>query len=371
MNLQSIVERKRKKLSSPLIVLILGVAFTSMPASSDGASMHNQSHEELSKTTYVVTRGTAESSMPVPQGGVNLDGHGFRFFCVPSHFSYDDPVVYPGQVGAAHLHMFFGNTDVNAHTTSESILQSGLSTCDGGLTNRSAYWIPALFNENDEVVLPTSINNYYKSWISNRKQIKPIPAGLQILTNDKIKGSSGVVVSNVDRELWAGTIRISGKDGLTIEIIFPDCLAIDKEGNPVLSSPGGVKHVAYSSGRCPISHPYAIPQLTQTIYWDNVLFESDWYLASDKMANAAKGTTAHADYIAGWTEEAAQIMSDCVMEGIRECGPALQLHAADQFFSPSGERVYDFFTLAEGTNPTPNAMHGWPYMLPHEGSQRH
>ncbi len=105
--------------------------------------------------SYVVTRGTAESSMPAPHGGNGeLDHHGFRFSCVPSHFSYDDPVVYPGEFGRAHLHMFFGNLDVDADSTSESVVNSGRTSCDGGITNRSAYWIPALFNENDEVVLP-------------------------------------------------------------------------------------------------------------------------------------------------------------------------------------------------------------------------
>ena len=324
-----------------------------------------QGSTEHSEYLYVVTRGTGESSMPAPQGGNrNLDEHGFRFFCVPSHFSYNDPVVYPGQEGAAHLHLFFGNTDVNAHSTSESIVTSGRSTCDGGITNRSAYWIPALYNEDDNVVLPTLINLYYKSWVTDRSQIKPIPAGLQILTNDKVKGSTGVVVSTVDEELWKATIRVFDHDGVTIEIRFPDCIAVNKDGSPVLTSPGGSDHVAYSSGRCPPSHPYLIPQLTQIVNWSDVAFASDWYLSSDMMSSAPKGTTAHADYMAGWTDKSARIMADCVREGFRECGPGLQRHATDQFFSPDGLRVYDFFKIADGVTSTPQAMKGWPHMLP-------
>lgn len=314
---------------------------------------------------YVVTRGTAKSSMPAPQGGNStLDHHGFRFFCVPTHYSYDDPVVYPGQEGAAHLHMFFGNTDVDAHSTAESIINSGRSSCDGGITNRSAYWIPALFNESGEVVLPTIINNYYKSWVLDRSRIRPIPAGLQILANDSILNSSGVAVSAVDQEIWAATFRVFPHDGrLSVEIRFPDCVAVDSNGKPILTSPGGTSHVAYSSGNCPASHPYTIPQLTQNLSWSGVPFNSGWRFASDLMNNAPKGTTIHADYMAGWTPEAALIMSNCVRDGFRECGPGLHSQWQDQFFAPNGERVYDYFKIADGVDPTPSALAGWPAML--------
>ncbi|MEY8830112.1 DUF1996 domain-containing protein [Sedimentitalea sp. XS_ASV28] len=313
---------------------------------------------------YVVTRGTSESSMPAPQGGnADLDHHGFRFFCVPTHYSYDDPVVYPGIEGAAHLHMFFGNTDVTAYSTSESIINSGRSSCDGGITNRSAYWIPALFNEAGEVVLPTLVNNYYKSWVTDRSKINPIPQGLQILANDDVLGSSGVAVSSVNEEIWSATFRVFPDDGLTVEIRFPDCVAVDANGDPILTSPGGTSHVAYSAGSCPASHPYTIPQLTQNLKWTGVPFDSDWRFASDLMYDAPQGTKIHADYIAGWTEEAAKIMSDCVRDGYRECGPGLQGQWQDQFFSPDGERVYDFFKVADMADPTPDALRNWPAML--------
>ncbi len=323
-------------------------------------------HAETASSGYshVVTRGTADSSMPAPHGGNNnLDAHGFRFFCVPSHFSYDDPVVYPGQPGRAHLHMFFGNVDVDANSTSDSIANTGRTSCDGGITNRSAYWIPALFNENDEVVLPRFINSYYKSWVTDRSQLRPIPPGLQILANDQVPGSSGVVVSKVEQDLWGASIRVSPHDGLTVEILFPDCVAVDANGQPILSSPGGTRHVAYSSGGCPRSHPYNIPQLTQIVNWDNVPFDSDWYFASDPMNGTRKGRSVHADYMAGWTIESAQIMSDCVRDGYKECGPGLHGHWQDQFFAPNGDRVYDFFKLADGVDATPSALSDWPPML--------
>ncbi len=302
--------------------------------------------------------------MPAPHGGNDiLDHHGFRFFCVPSHYSYHDPVVYPGQEGAAHLHMFFGNTEVDAHSTGDEIIKSGRTTCDGGITNRSAYWIPALYNENGEVVLPSLINNYYKSWVDDRSKIRPIPAGLEILSNTDVKGSGGVVVSKVDEERWTASIRIYPNDGFTLEVIFPDCIAVDETGNPVLSSPGGTSHMAYSAGACPPSHPYTIPQLTQNVKWADVPFDSDWYFSSDSVGNVPKGMSAHADYVAGWTEESAQIMADCVRDGFKECGPGLYEQWQDQFFAPDGSRIYDFFKVADGVSATPAALGGLPPML--------
>lgn len=328
---------------------------------------------------YQVTRGTTDSSMPSPRGGTaDLSAHGFRFWCVPSHYTYDDPVVYPGEAGRAHLHMFFGNTETDFDSTSSSIVNRGGSTCDGGITNRSAYWVPALFNEDGEVVLPKTISNYYKSWVSNRSLLRPIPQGLQILANDRVRNSGGVTVARPGspQDTWQSSIRVSDHDGLTIEILFPDCIAVDGDGNPIFSSPGGTSHVAYSQGACPSSHPYNIPQLTQIINWDNVPYGSDWMLASDMMSNSPKGSTAHADYIAGWTTQSSQIMLDCVRDGARECGPPLQQHWQDQFFSPDGERVYDYFRVAAGVDAT--ILDGWPAMLdmnnmpmPHEEEDEH
>src|SRR6185369_4842740 len=63
----------------------------------------------------------------------------FRIPCTYSHMAFDDPIVYPGRPGAAHLHTFFGNTGTNAASTEQSIRDTGNSTCLGGTINRTAY----------------------------------------------------------------------------------------------------------------------------------------------------------------------------------------------------------------------------------------
>lgn len=325
----------------------------------------NVAQAQASDPLYRVTNGTLQSSMPYGQGVEDMSSHGFRFVCVPSHFSYDDPVVFPGQPGAAHLHMFFGNTAVDYLSTSESIVNTGRVTCAGGITNRSAYWVPAMFNAAGEPVLPSFIIDYYKSWSPDRNQLQPIPQGLQILANDKVKGASGVIVARPGHpeDIWPADIGITESDegGVHITVSFPDCVAVDSNGNPVLTSPGGTSHVAYANGSsCPSSHPYHIPTLTQNIDWHEVPFDSDWQLASDP-SPAAKGTTAHADYMAGWTVEAAQIMVDCVREGHRECGPPLVGNDGELSRSPSGETLYNYQHLVSSADETPMGV--MPKML--------
>ena len=86
------------------------------------------------------------------------NGGGFRFDCEVSHYNLDDPIVFPGEVGAAHDHMFWGNTTTDAFSTTDSLLANADSTCDGRRDgNQAAYWTPVLFDANGDAVEPLSL----------------------------------------------------------------------------------------------------------------------------------------------------------------------------------------------------------------------
>lgn len=85
----------------------------------------------------------------------------FRFDFNVSHYSYNDPVVFPGMPGGAHLHEFWGNTETDAHSTYESLRSSGRGTTNGDALNRSGYWAPPLLIENT-ILVPTNGTTYYK-----------------------------------------------------------------------------------------------------------------------------------------------------------------------------------------------------------------
>ena len=120
-----------------------------------------------------------ESASPEEEGGQ------FRVTCEFSHFAYDDPLVFPGKPGASHLHMFFGNTDTNAFSTYDTLINSGSSTCNGQELNRTAYWLPALFDSEGNVRIPMRAIVYYKGYglANGRSQAYPPGAAIIAMQN--------------------------------------------------------------------------------------------------------------------------------------------------------------------------------------------
>jgi hypothetical protein len=99
-----------------------------------------------------------------------------RFFCDPSHLAYDDPIINPGQPGAAHLHHFFGNETARANSTYTSLRTTGTGTCQGGPANRTGYWMPAMINgRTGKVVKPRSMELYYRAAPGDRYLTETIP----------------------------------------------------------------------------------------------------------------------------------------------------------------------------------------------------
>jgi len=67
----------------------------------------------------------------------------FVLRCGYSHSLPDDPIVFPNQPGASHLHDFYGNTGVNAFSTFPTML-AGETTCRVP-SDTAGYWAPAGF----------------------------------------------------------------------------------------------------------------------------------------------------------------------------------------------------------------------------------
>lgn len=282
---------------------------------------------------------TALDNSSQPDSG---SAHGTRVYCVSSHFSYDDPVVFPGQPRAAHAHMFWGNSDADAFSTGESLQTSGNSSCEGGTTNRSSYWMPAMFNSANEATLPESIFVYYKSFGGpgfQRSTIQPIPSGLQMLA------SKNVPAARDDR------FRVgSDGSGTRLEVWFPECVAVDRNGRPILASDNNVSHLSYATNGsaangCPASHPYRIPSVAYVVHYA-IPFDSGWYLASDH-DTASKGQSLHADYIAAWDEATMDQVVECVIRERRSCEFPGRSQLPERFFDPSGKRIYQYSVLLE------------------------
>lgn len=257
----------------------------------------------------------------------------FRFLCGPGQLSYDDPIVYPGKPGAAHLHQFFGNLGADAHSTYDSLRKSGESTCQNAL-NRSAYWMPAMLDGKGKVVRPDWVSIYYKrrpashpSCKTEAKDCVGIPRGIRFVFGwDQTRPTD----PQPENATHTNFMCVEGWNPFTApskDMVEP--AKVCKPGHRLhasLSSPecwNGVdldtsnhrRHLAdmkrdVNSGRmlCPATHPYIIPQFTMTVAYSIEAGDTPelWRLSSDMMLPPAlrrPGASFHSDYFEAWEDD--------------------------------------------------------------------
>ena len=269
---------------------------------------------------------------PVKEAG-NVTNGDFRIRCDYSHMLNDDPIVKPNLPGTSHLHTFFGNSGANASSTNETLMKSGTSTCDGGVMNRSAYWVPSVIDTRSATpIAPAGANFYYKT--GGAKNVKMPPIGLRMIAGD-MKASS----TQPDNKLvwWCGDKNdnnLSGNLGY-----IPACavgnhlMAIVRFPNfwdgVNLDSATHKSHVSYIHDS---AHPVMIPDITFNIRYDIRPGDdtTKWRLSSDMYSTAiAGGYSLHADYMFGWSTDPktgknfAQIFTDACLKTALNCGNSL------------------------------------------------
>lgn len=258
----------------------------------------------------------------VPDNGSNGTA-AFRMACNYSHFSYDDPIVFPGQPGKSHFHMFFGNTAVDAYTDTNSLVNSGGGSCNGFELNRSGYWTPALLDGRGNAIVPDQIILYYKT--KHPGEVQAMPQGLKMIAGNATQesftadyklgwscGASGTSYNRSNR-----IPNNCGSDPINAYIQFPFCW----DGRN-LDSADHISHMAYVNDHqsCPASHPVRLPQISILLYFP-AGDTTGWYLSSDRSGgfNTGPGATLHADWFGGWNEEALNLWIDGCMKRGRNC----------------------------------------------------
>lgn len=265
-----------------------------------------------------------------PSGKPDVVG-AFRFLCGPGQISNDDPIVYPGQPGKAHMHQFFGNLEADANSTYESLRKSGESTCQNAL-NRSAYWMPAMLDGKGNVVRPDRVAIYYK----RRPVSDPfcttaasgcvgIPQGLRFVfgwdqsrptepqpENNRLfnfKCAEGDTPTTPSHPNLIETAKVCGPgQRIVATISTPQCW-----DGVNLDSPNHRSHLAdmkrdASTGyvfKCPATHPKIIPQFTMSVTYSVETGDEPtlWHLSSDHMTpEMVPGSTFHSDYFEGWED---------------------------------------------------------------------
>lgn len=273
------------------------IDYTKIPAGNPGVS-----------TPRLGTHGPLETS----------DTGDFRVECSYSHMNRDDPIVFPNQPGRSHLHIFFGNSGINANTNLNTLADSGNSNCWGGSLNRSGYWMPAVVDtRSGQPLVPSFVMAYYKTGYEvPQGTIRSVPTGLRM-----ISGNSSASDSTEDSRLRItcdGVFYASDYPGgrypqsfptcpsssayVEVHVPFPQCWV----GNGVLDSPNHKDHMAYPvNGACPPSHPIAIPHITILARYDLKEGGAEafryWRMSSDRYDRSKPGGfSSHADWVNGW-----------------------------------------------------------------------
>ena len=245
----------------------------------------------------------------------------FNATCVYGHSAPDDPIVFPGQPGASHMHSFIGNDRTNGNTTFDDLMRFTASSCQP-VQDHSAYWIPTLY-EHDQPVQPRQVVVYYGSLLSDKSKTVPMPQGLRMIVGDAMR-QVPTPVGAVNQFYCAGGPLDGASrsrdgnwpvcDGGTLHFTmrFPDCW----DGQH-LDSPDHRSHVAFGvGGRCTDQFPVPIPAVTFSISYPTSGSVDGFRLAS------GMASSMHGDVFAAWDEDAlGHRVKDCVVQVV-QCNTA-------------------------------------------------
>ncbi len=279
----------------------------------------------------------------------------FRFLCGAGQLLKDDPLVYPGQPGAAHLHQFFGNTGANAHSTYTSLRTSGGTTCGDSASpvQRSSYWVPAMLDGIGNAVKPDYMLTYYKALpasdpacgfpdafpdpdgVTRGTKVgicTPMPNGLRFIFGYDMRTMTGGPTDVNSQDYWAFAFECTDKGSgplaasrhrtiaavvamgcplengyLRVAATIPQCWdgknldSPDHRSHMAYATTGGIARVGRS---CPTTHPYRIPEIAVSAFFkiDAAFLAGNWRLSSDEMhPGTVPGTTMHMDYWEAWS----------------------------------------------------------------------
>ena len=304
-----------------------------------------------------------EMLLSPPQGltpGANGTGD-FRTVCDFSHMSFDDPIVYPGQPGKAHLHAFVGNTGTNAFSTYDN-MALGKSTCRGGAINQSAYWMPPMVDKTTGIpIRPKSAIIYYKQGNGDLhpELVQAFPKGLRMIAGDP-SGTAGVRFGPISFSCSGFPFSSDGWEPFNggTHVIPDSCPFLDDQWKTHevwavvsfpdcwdgvnLDSPDHKSHMSYwpspnrnpdgsSRETCPPDHPVKLPQLT-IIFIYTIPTGADirnWDLSCQM--SGQRGSCLHADVMERWNRNGGpnkdidrfqQFVNGCLRKTL-DCGASL------------------------------------------------
>ncbi|GAA2576102.1 hypothetical protein GCM10010435_60230 [Winogradskya consettensis] len=233
----------------------------------------------------------------------------WKIDCAYSHSAPDDPIVFPGQPGASHLHDFLGNASTNAYSMYES-MDGVTSTCVNN--DRGAYWAPTLYRDG-KAVHPDGAVVYYTATAYNAATVEPFPADFKMIVGDKNattadearKGPGKIYWgchnnSQIDYSRREPPTDCTGSVGIQLRVDFPSCWdGITVAGN-------AIEHMRFpSGGDCPKGFPHALPHIGFHATYD---FDSPD--TGDITFSSGNVYSVHVDFWNTWDQKTLQTLTD-------------------------------------------------------------
>lgn len=289
-------------------------------------------HRVRVSLSAIVTAGLLAAPMGAPAEATHLQlsNANFQARCVCSHAAGDDPIVFPGQPGAAHLHDFFGSTVTDAFSSTQDF-RAGATTCDDlkhkEPEDKSSYWSPTILYHGN-AVRPTTIDAYYYLQGKYPGNVQPPPMGLRMIAGS----SKATAAQSIDIVHWQ--CFTNGTDAtkkfvpipvcnqtttsyVTVLLEFPDCW-----DGMNLDSADHKSHMAYSGGSpsggpsCPSTHPVELPGLRIRYRWKG-------FQNADGTATLSSGGvySFHGDFWNAWGESRIKFLVDSCLNVPKDCNP--------------------------------------------------
>lgn len=273
------------------------------------------------------TSTSAPPVMPKPSNVAFADHLAqYNVLCSADHYAADDPIVFPGQPGAAHMHTFYGNTSTDAFSTISSLSAASPSSCGRGMgtSDLSAYWVPSLMKKNADGTSSivkseqTTVVYYRRAGGGRGPGVLPFPLGLRMIAGNA-KATSDQSLSIVQWDCGGGGLESphmyacpgTASQPIHASLIFPSCW-----DGVRLDSPDHKSHMAYASpnGTCPADHPVSLPEVTFEIDFPGIAGGPDYYLASGGIYSL------HGDFIAKWDDRVQNALVASCLNIPHECG---------------------------------------------------
>ena len=272
---------------------------------------------------YIPANPPVTGVTPSTQNPPHAYFHEFQANCSVTYTRPDDPIVYPQQPGKSHNHTFMGNTTTDAYSTTAS-LSAGGTTCKAP-GDLSGYWMPTLYNGNQQILPIGPQVIYYKAGVTDYTSVRPFPKGLRFVVGsptqsaDEFRHHPGFVEGwecgdSFFNTEFPSTCPNRADVQLNIRFQAPSCW-----DGKYLDTPDHKSHMAYpivkpgtNDNMCPADHPVALPMIEF-----KMAFPVNGDMSQVRLASGT-GHSFHYDFFNAWDNRTLKALVDhCVVGGLQ------------------------------------------------------